>query len=116
MMRRLFLSVAVAAMLTLASASEVHAWGARHVGYTHVGPNGVYHAGRTVGYGPGGGFSTGHAGAYGYGGNSYHAGYGYGATRGYGGYNYGGYGGYHYSTAHYGSYYGNTVRPAYMYP
>jgi hypothetical protein len=81
--------VAVAGMLlSLLTASKAQAWGACHVGYTHIGYGGVQHYGRTVGVGPyGGGYSAGRYGSYGaYGG--YRAGYG-----GYGGYHYAGYGG-----------------------
>jgi hypothetical protein len=52
----------------LATPSWAHAYGAAyHSGYTHVGPNGAYHAGTTTAVG----------GAYrpGYGGTAYHAGY-----------------------------------------
>jgi hypothetical protein len=98
---------AVAALTALLVPSGAEAWGAAHVGYTHVSPGGVYHAGRTVAAGPGGVYAGGRAGAYGYGGGAYHAGYGgavgYGgaAYRGYygGGYGYGGYG---YGAARYG--------------
>ncbi len=106
MKRHLFGLALAATLLVLGTASRAHAWGAYHVGYTHVGPGGVQHWGRTAGFGPYGGFSTGHAGAYGYGG--YHAGYGYGYHAGYGGYGYHagyGYGGYHpYAPAYGGGY------------
>jgi hypothetical protein len=85
------LSALVAAPL-LSMPTKADAWGAAHVGYTHVGPNGVYHAGKTAAVGPGGAYAGGHAGAYGYGGASYHAGYAGAARPGYGG----AYGGYHY--------------------
>jgi hypothetical protein len=98
----LVVAVALAALLT---PSQAGAYGAAHVGYTHVGPNGVYHAGATevhAGYGgaSGGAYHAGSSGAYG---GAYHAGYGgaYGGAAG--GYHYtagysGGaaYGGYHY--------------------
>lgn len=87
----LLTAIAVLAWV-LGTPAELNAYGARHVGYTHVGPSGVYHAGRTVGYGPGGAFSTGRAGAYGYGGGVARTGYG-------GGVGYGGYGGYRYGGA-----------------
>lgn len=89
MFKTVLMSAVVAVAWTLGTATELNAYGARHVGYTHIGPAGVYHAGRTVGYGPGGAFSTGHVGAYGYGGSYYRG--GYGAGYGYGGYRYGGY-------------------------
>ena len=44
----------VAALAALLMPSRAAAWGAAHVGYTHVGPNGVYHTGRTVAAGPSG--------------------------------------------------------------
>jgi hypothetical protein len=81
-------------LASLVTSSKAQAWGAAHVGYTHVGPGGVYHAGRTAygGYGGYGGYRYGSW--YGYGG-AYHYGAvgGYGGYRGYyGGYPYGGYG------------------------
>src|SRR5262245_15505763 len=99
-------AVTLAALLTPSGAG---AWGARHVGYTHVGPNGVYHYGANAAVGPYGAYGGAHSGFYGYGGASYHTGYGVGA--GYGGayhYNTGyGYGGaYHYGTVPYGGYSG----------
>ena len=91
----LFLTLASAAM-ALVTSSQAQAWGAYHVGYTHVGYGGVQHYGHTSVAGPYGGYSGSHYGAYGAGG-SYHAGYGYGDRYGsYGGYHYGGYSGYHY--------------------
>jgi hypothetical protein len=54
MLKRL-LGVLPLAVLALAlTPSEVDAYGAGHVGYTHVGPNGAYHTGTTVAAGPGG--------------------------------------------------------------
>jgi hypothetical protein len=53
--------------------ATVHAYGAAHVGYTHVGPNGVYHTGETVAHGPGGTYEHSSTGAYGAGGNAYHS-------------------------------------------
>jgi len=73
----------LAVLALLATSSKVQAWGAAHVGYTHVGPYGAYHVGGTAFGGGYGGYRYG--GGYGYGG-----GYRYG---GYGGYGYGGYGG-----------------------
>jgi hypothetical protein len=88
--KTLFLALA-ATFMALLMASEAQAWGAAHVGFTHVGPlGGVQHYGRTVGVGPAGGvYSGGHVGAYGAYGGAYHAGYGYRA--GYGGYAAGGF-------------------------
>ena len=70
----LFLAIAATGAMLLTSA-RAQAWGAFHAGYTHFGPGGFYHVGRTAvgGYG-------------GFGGYHY----------GYGGYRYGGFGGYHY--------------------
>ena len=80
--------IPAAALLVLALPAEVDAYGAAHYGYTHVGPNGVYHTGGTAAYGPRGYGSTHTTSAYGYGGA--HAGYGgYHYTPSYGG-------GYHY--------------------
>src|SRR5438552_1033029 len=87
---------AVVAMLLMPEAAW--SWGGYHAGYTHVGPGGVQHWGRTAGVGPYGGFAGGHAWGGGWGGG-YRAGYGYGARYGgldggVGGYRYGGYGAY----------------------
>jgi hypothetical protein len=70
MVNKIKLVLVLAALAALLTPSLASAYGAAHVGYTHVGPNGVYHEGATVGGGAGG-----------YGG-SYHAGYagGYGGT------------------------------------
>lgn len=76
MFRRVFFAAAAAALITLLSPADSYAWGAAHVGYTHVGPAGVYHAGATrvaTPYGVAGGA---HAGAYGYGGGVARTGYG----------------------------------------
>ena len=106
-MRRPFLFLALAAaLLVLGTSSEAHAWGAYHVGYTHVGYGGVQHYGRTVGVGPYGAYSGGSVYRGGYGG---YGRYGYGTA--YGGYRAyspsysGGYaaGGYHYGTSGYGA-------------
>jgi hypothetical protein len=117
-MKRIILVVAFAVALVLATNSKAQAWGAAHVGYTHVGPAGVQHYGRTVAAGPGGVYGGAHYGAYGYGGGSYHAGYGYGAGGAYGGYHaytpaYGG--GYAVGGYHYGGYYGGDVYRAGVY-
>ena len=97
MVRQFLLAGLAAAALLLATSTKAHAWGAAHVGYTHVGYGGVQHYGYTAARGPYGGYSGGHVSGYGYGGGSYHAGYGYGDRYGgYGGYHYGGYSGYHY--------------------
>jgi hypothetical protein len=96
MLNKMILPVIVTALAILLLPSEVRAYGAAHVGYTHVGPNGVYHAGATAVRGPGGGY------AGGYRGGAYGGAYG-GAA--YGGAAYGGaaYGGYHYTTGYGGS-------------
>lgn len=87
----LFLALA-AALAALLTSSRAHAWGF-HAGYTHVGPRGVYHVGRTAYGGYGGAYRSG--GAYRYGGA-----YGYGAHYG-GAYRYGGY---RYAPSYYGGY------------
>lgn len=96
MLKKLVLPVAMAALAALLTPSEVRAYGAAHVGYTHVGPNGVYHTGETVARGPGGVYEGGRTGAVGYGGGAYHAGYGGAAVGG------AAYGGYHYSAGYAG--------------
>jgi hypothetical protein len=88
MLKKIIPLAVLAAVAALLMPSELHAWGAAHVGYTHVGPNGVYHAGRTVASGPGGTYAGGRTTAYGAGGGAYHAG---GAAYG------GAAGGYHYN-------------------
>jgi len=107
MLKKIVLLMAVAALAALLTPSELRAYGAAHVGYTHVGPNGVYHTGETVARGPGGGvYAGGRTTAAGSGGGAYHAGYGAAAGGGaaYGGYHYSaGYsGGAAYAGAHYG--------------
>ena len=73
MVKAFFLSLAVI-LGTAAMAGDAQGWGAYHVGYTHVGPAGAYHVGRTAAVGPYGGAyarvpgPAGYAGAYGYGG------------------------------------------------
>ena len=110
MLQKIIMLWMASAVAVLLLPSPVDAWGVRHVGYTHVGPYGVYHTGRTVGYGPGGVYGFGRTGAYGYGG--YH--YGYGYAGGYPHYYYGyngwyphtGYYGYPYAGGVYGYHYG----------
>jgi hypothetical protein len=108
MKRNAFVIALAAGLLMLGSSSQVHAWGAAHVGYTHVGPGGVQHYGATAAVGPGGAYGGAHASAYGAG-SAYHAGYGsattYGGTAAYHSYapNSGGayaVGGYHYGGAY----------------
>lgn len=84
--------MAVAVAAALLTPAEVDAYGAAHVGYTHVGPNGVYHTGETVARGPNGYAATGRTTAVGAGGGAYHAGYGGAAAGGAAA------GGYHYDT------------------
>jgi hypothetical protein len=74
--RCLFLVTAVT-LATLGAASTARGWGAFHAGYTHVGPGGVYHYGRTAAFGPYGGYAGARFGAYGG-----YGGYGYEARRG----------------------------------
>ena len=89
MLQRIVLPVIAAALAAVLIPSEVRAYGAAHVGYTHVGPNGVYHAGATEvrgGYGGAGAYHAGYGGASYGGGYHYSAGYSGGAA--YGGYHY----------------------------
>ena len=83
MLKKIITLATVAALAALLMPSKVDAWGAAHVGYTHVGPAGVYHTGRTVAAGPGGVYAGGRTSAYGAYGGVYRA--GYGAAAGYGG-------------------------------
>ena len=91
MLRKTVCLALTATAVALLTASQAHAWGAYHVGYTHFGAYGVQHYGRTAAVGPYGAYS-GHRAYGGYGG------YGYGA-------HYGGamYGGYHYGAGTYSS-------------
>jgi hypothetical protein len=92
-MKRIILVVAFAGGSLLATSSKAQAWGGYHIGYTHVGPFGVQHYGRTIGVGPYGGVYGGvHVGAFG---GVYRAGYGYGGIYGAGYYPWGLYGGYY---------------------
>jgi hypothetical protein len=93
MLKKIIPLVTVAALAVLLAPSKVDGWGAAHVGYTHVGPAGVYHTGRTVAAGPGGVYAGGRTAAYGAYGGADRA--GYGGAVGYGG----AYGGYHYGYA-----------------
>ena len=87
MLNKILTLTTVAALAALLMPSKVDAWGAAHVGYTHVGPGGVYHTGRTVAAGPGGVYAGGRTSAVGAGGGVYRG--GYGGAAGYGGYRYG---------------------------
>jgi hypothetical protein len=100
MVNRIVLLLAAGALAALLTPSEAGAYGAAHVGYTHVGPNGVYHTGETAVAGPGGVAVGGRTTAVGAGGGAYHAGYGAADTR-YGGAAVGG-AAYHYSPSYYG--------------
>jgi hypothetical protein len=92
--------IAVIVATSLMTPAKVDAYGACHVGYTHVGPNGVQHYGETAYRGPNSSGYAQHGSAYGAGG-AYHAGSGaaYGGAYG-GAYHYSGgtaAGGYHYN-------------------
>src|SRR5262249_39592387 len=53
-MKKIILAAAATCLAALLTPTEVDAYGAAHVGYTHVGPNGAYHVGETAVAGPGG--------------------------------------------------------------
>src|SRR5436305_2106155 len=110
MVQKRIVAALAAALAVLGLPSVVSAYGAAHFGYTHVGPNGVYHTGETVARGPYGTYAGGRTGAYGYGGGAYHSDYRYGA--GYGG----AYGraGYRYAPSYYGGRYGGGYRYGYI--
>jgi hypothetical protein len=99
MLRKSLVIAIVATVAALLTPSDARAWGGYHVGYTHVGPSGVYHYGRTAAVGPYGAYGGAHSDFRGYGGADYRTGYA-------GGYRYDtGYGGaYHYGTMPYGGY------------
>jgi hypothetical protein len=65
-MKRTYLaSAAAAGLLALLTASQAHAYGACHSGYTTVSPTGqVQHYGTTSGYGPNGAGTVSHSGSY----------------------------------------------------
>lgn len=92
-MRITFILACAAVFGVVFTPSTASAYGAAHVGYTHAGPNGVYHTGATAVSGPRGDYYGGHTSAYGTGGGAYHS--GSGAAVGYGGA-----AGYHYSTGY----------------
>ena len=52
MLKKIVLAAFAAALVVLVMPAAVSAYGACHVGYTHVGPSGVYHSGETVARGP----------------------------------------------------------------
>ena len=74
MVKKITLAAFATALAVLVLPATVRAYGACHVGYTHVGPNGVYHTGETAVRGPGGTYATGHTSAYGAGARSITAG------------------------------------------
>jgi hypothetical protein len=63
-MIKTFLLAAMAVAMVVALPFMATAYGAAHVGYTHVGPGGVYHTGRTAVYGPGVAYYGSRTGAY----------------------------------------------------
>jgi len=63
MMRTILIPTALAALLALATASEVHAYGAYHASYTTCGGGSVQHYGSTSSYGGYGGTSVSHSGS-----------------------------------------------------
>jgi hypothetical protein len=80
MLNKIILPALTAFLMVMMMPSQVDAYGAAHVGYTHVGPNGVYHTGATAAAGPYGAVRTGDTRAVGYGGGTYDARYGAAAT------------------------------------
>jgi hypothetical protein len=122
MMRKILFSAALAVAATMLQAAQAHAYGGYHAGYTHVGPNGVQHAGYTAGGGYGGGAAHASRTEVGPGGGVYHqsatagGGYGGGAYHtgttavGPGGnvYHSGSTGGYQYSPSYSGAAYGGV--------
>jgi len=95
MLHKILMLATAAALALLMVPSKVDGYGAAHVGVTRVGPNGVYHAGRTVAAGPGGVYAGGRAGGVGAYGGAYGGSYRAGAV-GYGG-------GYRYSSGYAGA-------------
>lgn len=83
MTKQVFAALAASGLMVLLTPISADAYGAAHVGYTHVGPNGAYHVGGTAAVRPGGVYT----------GNRSTVGYdraGYGDVRtGYGGVAYG---------------------------
>lgn len=88
MLNKIILPAIAVALAALLTPSEVDAYGAAHVGYTHVGPNGVYHTGETAAAGPRGVYAGGRTEAYGAGGAAYRGGYEAGRGGAYGDYRY----------------------------
>ena len=101
MTKTILLPAIAAALAALLMPTPADAYGAAHVGYTHVGPNGVYHASDTVARGPEGNtYAAGHTTAVGAGGSAYHSSYGAASTSS--GYHAGYAGEYHYSPTYSG--------------
>jgi hypothetical protein len=97
MLRKSFFLAVTTLLLVLVTSTKAQAWGAYHVGFTHVGYGGIYHVGRT-----------------GFVGGDRYGGYGYGGL--YGGYRYGDvYGGYHYGGIYSDGLYGDRERYAEAY-
>src|SRR5262245_28288936 len=111
MLSKIILPATVAALAALLLPSEVGAYGAAHVGYTHVGPNGVYHTGETAVAGPRGVYAGGRTEAYGVGGAAYRGGAAYEARPGGA---YGAVGDYRYVPSYGGAAYGGEVRYGYV--
>jgi hypothetical protein len=112
MLKQIFLAAIATVLMMSVRPSEVNAYGAAHVGYTHVGPNGVYHTGTTVASGPHGTYEGSHTTAAGYGGAEYH-----GASSGaeYHGASYGAAGGYRYTPSYYGGAAAGGAKVGYAY-
>lgn len=108
MTKKALLLLCMAALLSLAAATEAHAWGGFHRGFTIHTPEGFYHHGSTAAYGPYGEHTASRSFGYSPSTGGFHA--GYGQSSGYGGSSY------HYSSGHsgYGSSYGG-YRSAYGY-
>jgi hypothetical protein len=87
--KTLFIAVA-ASFLALLTTTHAQAYGAAHVGYTHVGPNGVQHYGATAAKGPNGAAYSSHGGAYGASGSAHYSSGAAYHTNGYSGAAYGG--------------------------
>jgi hypothetical protein len=100
MLRKALMLAAAATVLSLLTSASAQAWGAYHVGYTHVGYGGVYHYGRTYAGGYGGYDRYRYGGAYHYGGYGGYDRYRYGGL-----YHYGGYGGLRYGDAYRAGFY-----------
>jgi hypothetical protein len=80
MLKKMVLAALATALGVLVLPSLVSAYGACHVGYTHVGPNGAYRTSETVARGPEGAYAGGRTTAYGAGGAAYGAHYSTGSS------------------------------------